>query len=602
MVSLISTPWVWYLKVKHRLFGLMPLQGLVNKYHQDETNRDPLWTYWIFLTYEAEVTEAIQKAREGKDEAAADAAEKGAYLAISSALRDPNSPHNVKWRVFLHLLGLVVLSFLMVGIAASNTMSLRGFLGANGVEFGVYTNIVTGFVYTASVWAQWMIYRIGVPKMLKNIGGLDFFETRQLELDSDNNYTLKHKQLAKEINAVNKIKASDLDGYWKRRLLSVFYASCTLACAFAWGVVVYSKLSVGLDASAEGYIGMSTALASDWGLLFGSVAGFAAAFLWLTALRAEMKADEKLARIKKIIDTLENRQSRTAEEEAELVNQRREMENAKKPSRPILLQLLIATTLYALLASMLGQSAIVFDTMGWENANHNPLDPRHPQGLAYYGIYLSAIFIGRMRFSINAMITFFENSKLTLEATTTDKIGREFNEYRSNYVVGFSTIMAVVAFFAASLKVEELRKPLTNGLNDHPMISPMGIMVLGAVFFWTMFLIAKRYKDGTPDEADHKEAVRETNTAWFSSGAAKGSLKPTVNGLLAAVTNGGAFGAIAGGGVQGTISDIGDATGSGDKDWVEPTGKVFASLAQPTSGLQSFTVAMAPVRLNKPKR
>jgi hypothetical protein len=615
MVSAISTPWVWYLKLKHRLFGLMPLQALVNKYHgtEQERNNDPLWTYWLFLTYDGEVMEAIQNVRERavrnsantlsdtEVEAAADKAEEEVYHAISASLREPSNPanhkpsnpanHNVKWKTSLHLLALGVISFLMLGISASNTIALFGYFGKNELSLGAYTTLAMASVFVFSLWAQWMIFRKNVSKMLKALlswsnGGSDFFETRELEFDKDYKLNFKGKEDPED---------PELKGYYKRRIMFVLIGLCTAACALAWASVVHSKLATGLS-SDSGFLGLSEGFASELGWAFGVFAGFAAFFLWISGLRTDIKNDEKNAREEKYIEDLrsqikndKNNDNKDALNQ-ELENRTTAFEAANKKSTPIGLALLLLLTAYSLTTTMLGQGAIVFETFGEKNSN--PLSASNQWRMIGYIAFVAAIVLGRANFTRKAMTKMYENGKLAIEEASLDKVKTEVSEYQSNYIVGSALSLGLVGVLWTSLKNEAWRKPLvTDAINGHDILTPMGIAVLSAVFLWTSFLVAKRVSEGSPEVADKNEAVRERKTLWFSYGAARGSQTPSANAFFASFVNAFSYGAIGGGGAFDFFRNF---------EWTKSLATYFGYGAQVGSAGISQGTAMQPVTMNKP--
>lgn len=541
MVGLLSKPWLGYLSLKHQTVGLMELQRLVYKYHAHDKDNDPLWTYWLLLAYEGEVLEAVEKARNssspspqsgdtndettksGENSLCPDQAEKLAFLGISAALRkrDSGAIHNTPLKVGLHLFGLAFVSILMIGIAGSNTMSLMGYLDSVDVSFGAYTTLFTGFTYTCALWAQWMIYRKPVPKMMKALFSFsrgwfksDYLDAREIELSTDDgrDYILKFKQE----------ESSALPGDQDRLRRLAFYTLCTAAVAFAWGVLVYSKISAGFS-SEDGYLNQSESTANSWGLLFGVGSGVFAFMLWSTTLRSELKEEERRERAR---------------------------QSPEGKNRSTVGVLMILATLYGLIGSVLGQSKVVFSELGWDNGHDSPLETAHAGILAAFIVYIAVSYMGRLKFNMGAMDNLCSLASNTVSRCTPEKVANEWNEYGSRYMVGGAIVTALLTLAITSTFYDQMQNPLAGGTNGHRFVTPLGVAGIGALMLWSAFLVYDRRRHGV-DKADEVEKQKVSKTALFSqSDIRRSSELRSGQQMFAALVNALAFGAIGGSGIK----------------------------------------------------
>lgn len=595
MLGFLSTPWLLYLGLKYRMIGLSELQRLVYENHKDDKQHAALDTYLRMLAYEAEVEAAMTQATGGGSPPGSTAdiaalpvenkanAEKEAYLGISRALHDKDNlaGHNTSLKAGLHLFGLLIVSMLMVGIAASNTMSLMDFLKSEAITFGPYTYLFMAFAYTCSFAAQWMIFHKTVPAMMRALLSFsrgwfksDMMDARVVTLvkNADNKYALTFESMqgAADNGADN---AGPLPGDRSRAQRLVFFTFCTALMAMGWGVLVYNKISTGFSRE-DGLLGLSDQDANAWGWLFGVGAGVCAFLLWSSTLRRELKEEERRERKNELVE--ENRGTIT--------------------------NIMIAVTCYGLVGSVLSQTRGVFGTFGWDGGEENLLNPDAvgPGVMAAFLMFAALSYLGRHKFNVEAMANLCELARTTYEKVTSqpEKRQAEWEYYSHRYMLGGGLVASVMALGVASFFFEQLQKPLLDdGPNGHAIMTPLGLAALASVLLWFTFLMGERQRYKTYREADETEKSHALeSTLFYKRGVHRNIRKKcedrTGQQVFAALINALAFGAIGGSGMR----YAGESLGS--PEWMTST---LAFMAMAALAAQSFSAANYAMRLDDKK-
>ncbi len=264
-----------------------------------------------------------------------------------------------------------------------------------------------------------------------------------------------------------------------------------------------------------------------------------------------------------------------------------------------------------LISSIMAQTKNTFGLIdGWANdhsllpntGEYDPIDTTEDFSawiIVFFFLFVITAPGSRFIFSCFSLTNLFKlMSALKTEAMKEDVIKKELTTYKVNYAVGCTLMAGILAVFIASLIHEDLQKPLTNGQhgwmtgNDHGMITPTGLAILGAVVAWGLF------KWFRPPIKPLDPLLNLKDSSDSRTGQQ----------VFAAIVNALSFGAIGGGGMIFFFEDVLHIPFWFDNDHIDAPHaaewiiKIGSFLAMVTLGLASLATSMQPVRLSEAKK